>query len=205
MSKLDLIGEVLDRAADLYDELRPVLTSHASSFFVKDYFETIITPGIRRGLQSLSGDQLRDLPRLELDKSLPDHGDSQELAAVVGRVRETVYFSNAVRTKSEFLRELELKTPTVVYPALACADKKRHEVVEACDVIAALCRKRGISRVTDLGSGKGHLGSTLAGYCGIDVVCVETRASLADHSAKLHERHLVCRTRINNKSCALGC
>ncbi|CAG0916852.1 unnamed protein product [Notodromas monacha] len=183
--KVEEVRTALDNAVNLYEDVRSIVSSHASSFFVLDYMNTLFTEDLRDALFQLTVEAACELPSLRLSSDF-----RPAITDFLIRLRNVLNSDVIVPSKEEFFAECGVTTSRIDYACVACPDKKKHEVIASCDLVEGLTRKCGLRRVTDLGSGKGHLGSALATYCGLDVVCIECRAFLSESSARLHERHV---------------
>ncbi|XP_078359527.1 putative methyltransferase-like protein 25 isoform X1 [Oculina patagonica] len=174
------------RVVNYLEAQKQLMDAHMVDFFTSNHWETLLPRQIREDLESLSEQQLSWLPTACVNESVDFDNFGENLKHFLTEATRAQLKSFAwVKEQKEFASEGK-----VDFISHNMTPKKSYEVDVMSDVINRLVERFQVSKILDLGSGKGYLSQYLAMQYGLNVVGVDSSDSNTQNAAKRNERLL---------------
>ncbi|XP_068711394.1 probable methyltransferase-like protein 25 [Montipora foliosa] len=174
------------------------MDAHMVDFFTLDHWESILPQQTREDLELLASEQVQIV-------SLPNAFDQKsEIVKNCGEsLRQFLTEAAQAQLKSfSWLRERQdfLSNCRVNFISHIMAPKKSYEVEIMSNVINTLATQFQVSKILDLGSGKGYLSQNLALQHGLKVIGVDSSPGNTENAYKRNEKLLKAWKGLVNKS-----
>ncbi|XP_020604835.1 methyltransferase-like protein 25 isoform X2 [Orbicella faveolata] len=164
---------------------KQLMDAHMVDFFTSNHWETLLPRNIRQDLESLPQHQLTSLPNACTESTdFERFGENLKTFLKDARLAQLKSFS-WVKDQKEFTSENR-----VDFISHIMTPKKSYEVDVMSDVINRLVKQFQVTKILDLGSGKGYLSQHLALQYGLNVIGVDSSHSNTQNAAKRNGRLL---------------
>ncbi|RDD45848.1 Methyltransferase-like protein 25 [Trichoplax sp. H2] len=161
------------------DNFRDIASSHMVDFFTHDHWQTKLDDAMARQLLLLSDEELSQMPS----------GVWKPAQHVSSRLDDVAYhvakFSLLTVIKDDYYHEIQQKLDCK-FINHCMKPKKCHEVERLSCAIAMLLKQHHVSKVLDIGSGKGYLSEYMALNYNVEVLGID---NLEEHTESAMKRN----------------